>query len=99
LRIISKKALRDFWDKHPEAKGPLEQWYKVASRAAWRSLSEVKLTYPHADKVGECTVFNIKGNDYRLVVWIIYSIQRVYIRHVLTHAEYDKEGWKDDCNC
>jgi HigB_toxin, RelE-like toxic component of a toxin-antitoxin system len=60
---------------------------------------ETRLDFPHADPVGECTVFNIEGNKYRLITKIRYNKQRVYIIHVLTHKEYDREKWKDDCNC
>ena len=90
--------LREFWERHPDAKGSLEDWYRIARRATWRSIVEVRVSYPHADAVGTCTVFNIKGNDYRLIVWIAYSAQKIYIRNVLTHAEYDKGGWKNDCS-
>lgn len=97
LHVISRKTLREFWQKHPQAKAPLEQWYKVAKRAKWKNLAEVKLSFPYADLVGECTVFNIKGNDYRLITKIVYRVQRIYIRFVLTHSEYDTEVWKNDC--
>ncbi|MGH9898314.1 MAG: type II toxin-antitoxin system HigB family toxin [Pyrinomonadaceae bacterium] len=99
MHIISKKALIEFWQKRSEAKEPLLAWYKITKGSSWKSLAEVKKSFPHADLVGECTVFNIKGNDYRLISVIKYRTQRVYILHVLTHAAYDKEKWKDDCNC
>jgi mRNA interferase HigB len=57
-------------------------------------LDEVRRTFPSADPVGKYTVFNIKGNSYRLIVEINYRSRRIFIRHVLSHAEYDKEGWK-----
>jgi mRNA interferase HigB len=59
----------------------------------------VKTSFPHADIVGACTVFNIKGNDYRLIVKINYEKGTVYIKGVYTHAEYDKDRWKNECNC
>lgn len=99
MHVISRKALKEFWERHPDAKAPLDRWYKTASRATWKNMAEVRLSYPHADAVGECTVFNIKGNDYRLITWIVYPLQRIYIRYVLTHADYDKGGWKGDCGC
>jgi mRNA interferase HigB len=98
LHVISRKALKEFAKRHVQAAQPLEDWYKAAKRATWRSLSEVRASFPHADLVGTCTVFNIKGNTYRLIVRIAYRKQRIYIRHVLTHAEYDKGGWKSDCS-
>ncbi|MCV3214424.1 type II toxin-antitoxin system HigB family toxin [Plectonema radiosum NIES-515] len=57
---------------------------------------EVQATYPKAEAVGSFTVFNIKGNNYRLIVDIVYEAQRIYIKYVLTHAEYDKDKWKND---
>jgi mRNA interferase HigB len=67
----------------------------ISSRASWRSLVEVRGTYPHADLVGSVTVFNIAGNKYRLIARIQYASQAIYIRCVLTHAEYDKGDWKE----
>jgi mRNA interferase HigB len=99
LRIISKRKLREFWEKHPDAKEPLLDWYNVTRKASWQNLAEVRESFRHADPVGDCTVFNIKGNDYRLITRIRYQAQRVYTLYVLTHKEYDKEKWKDDCNC
>ncbi len=97
MRIISKRRLREFWEKHPEAKDPLLDWYNITRRASWRSLADVRESFRHADPVGDCTVFNIKGNDYRLITVIRYRIQGVYISHVLTHKAYDKGKWKDNC--
>jgi mRNA interferase HigB len=99
MRIISRKALRQFWEVHPDAEQPLEDWYRISKHAEWSNLVETRLDFPHADPVGECTVFNIGGNKYRLITKIRYNKQRVYIIHVLTHKEYDREKWKDDCNC
>jgi mRNA interferase HigB len=99
MHIISKKRLREFWEKHTDAKDPLLAWYKFVEKAAWKNLDDTKKDFPHADLVGLCTVFNIKGNKYRLITIIKYKAQRVYIMQVLTHSEYDKDWWKDDCNC
>ncbi len=99
MRIISKKRLREFWEKHPDSQAPLEEWYKLTRKATWRNLAEVRATFRHADLVGTCTVFNIKGNDYRLVAKIDYGYQKVFIKYVLTHSEYDKGKWKDVCGC
>ena len=97
MRIISRKALRRFWASHPDSKGPLNAWYKLTRRAEWDSLADARKDFPHADLVGICTVFNVKGNDYRLITKIYYKHRKVYIRRVLTHAEYDKGDWKNDC--
>jgi mRNA interferase HigB len=67
------------------------------SKAAWRSLADVREVFPHADAVYDCTIFNIGGNKYRLIVGINYNRQVIYVKHVLTHKEYDKENWKKDC--
>ena len=69
-------------------------WYTIAKRANWRTLAEVREDFRHADPVAGYTVFNIGGNKYRLVIVIKYRWQVIYIRHILTHAEYDKEKWK-----
>jgi mRNA interferase HigB len=97
VRVISCKALPDFAAKHPDAAGPLDNWYRRTKKANWSNLSEVRTDYPHADLVGTCTVFNIKGNAYHLVTKIFYRQKKVLIRFVLTHKDYDREGWKDDC--
>jgi mRNA interferase HigB len=97
LRIFSKKRLREFWEKHPTAEEPLLFWYRVTKKAQWKNLTETRKDFPHADPVGECTVFNIGGNKYRLITRIEYARQEVYIKHVLTHAEYDGEKWKSSC--
>ncbi|MBI1828236.1 MAG: type II toxin-antitoxin system HigB family toxin [Thaumarchaeota archaeon] len=99
MRIISKKRLREFWEKHPDAKDPLLAWYRITEKARWKSLADTKKDFSHADLVGVCTVFNIKGGTYRLITAIKYHSQTVYTLHVLTHAEYDKGRWKDDCAC
>jgi len=99
VRIISKRRLREFWERHPDAKDPLLDWYNIARKASWQNLAEVRESFRHADPVGDCTIFNIKGNDYRLITLIRYRLKLIYILHVLTNKEYDKEKWKDDCNC
>ncbi len=91
MHVISEKALREFWGKHADAKDPLKSWLTAAKRAKWQNLSEVRQTFDSADVAGVYTIFNIRGNTYRLVTAIHYNRQKVYIRHVFTHAEYD--GW------
>ena len=98
-RIIALKRLREFWQEHGEAETPLREWYKVASKAGWRNLQEVRRTYPGADAVkvdsgATLTVFNIGGGKYRLITSIWYGGGQVYIKTVLTHAEYSKDRWK-----
>ncbi len=100
MRVISRRILREFWARHPDAEGPLRQWFAVASAAEWVSLADVRTTYRHADAVvtasGErLTVFNVGGNKYRLVVRIRYDYRLVNVRRILTHAEYDRGRWKE----
>ena len=74
----------------------MENWFKIASKAKWSNLIEVQSVFPKAEAVGRFTVFNIKGNNYRLIVSIDYESKLIYIKYILTHAEYDKEKWKND---
>lgn len=99
MRVISKTALRDFWQRHPEAESSLGMWYKVATKAGWENIIDTKADFSHADFVGVCTIFNIGGNNYRLVTKIYYPAKKVLIRFVLTHAEYNKKPYKNDCEC
>jgi len=97
MHLIGGKVIDVFVKEHADSRTSLTTWLAVASRAGWKNISEVRQVYPHADAVGACTVFNIKGNHYRLIAKIDYRAQTVYIKRVLTHAEYDKEKWKKDC--
>ncbi|HEY6333082.1 MAG TPA: type II toxin-antitoxin system HigB family toxin [Blastocatellia bacterium] len=99
LRVISEKRLRDFWARHPDAELPLRSWLAVTQSAKWRHISDTRRDFPHADAAGRCTVFNVKGNTYRLITAIHYNKQRVFIRSVMTHSEYDQGGWRSDCGC
>jgi mRNA interferase HigB len=91
MRVIAKKALREFWERHPDAEEPLLAWYREVEQEDWDTPAKVKEKYRSASIVGDNRViFNIKGNDYRLVVRINYPYRVVYIRFVGTHAEYDR---------
>jgi mRNA interferase HigB len=94
MRLIDKKRLTEASTTHPAAKSQLEQWYTTMKSGTYRNLVELRQTYPHADQVGKATVFNIKGNDYRLISSIHYNSQTCFILEVLTHAEYDTNAWK-----
>ena len=74
-------------------------WAKIVVKSMWRNLAEVRALLPTADPYCECIVFNIGGNKYRLIAHINFRRQKVYVLHILTHKEYDKEKWKDDCHC
>ena len=99
MRVISKRRLKDFWAKHDDAKGPLGRWYQLTLAADWKSLADVRKTFPHADVVRvdsgrSVTVFNVAGTGYRIVSAIHYNTRRVYVLQLLTHEEYDREAWK-----
>ena len=95
MHAISRKKLLQAASVHSELAGPLDAWYRIARRVRWSSLTEVRQVFPSADAVGKFTVFNIKGNTFRLITEINYHTGKIFLRHVLTHAEYRKEGWKE----
>jgi len=91
MRIIALKALRAFWEQHPDARQPLQAWYHDARAAAWRTPADIRSVYRNASIVGNNrVVFNIRGNQYRLVVAVRYDLGIVYIRFVGSHREYDQ---------
>ncbi len=96
MHIISKKKLKEFWEKHPEAKPNLQTWYKITKKARWTNFVDLRQVFPSADLVNNFTIFNISGNNYRLIALVDYQYQEIYIRYILTHAEYDKQNWKRD---
>ena len=95
VRIIARRALREFWEAHADAEQPLRAWYHDALRADWKSPADVKRVYASASIVGENRlVFNIGGNKYRLITEIYYRDQVVLVRDVLTHKEYEnRSNW------
>lgn len=96
MRIISKRILREFWEKHSKAQSGLLLWYQRISDSELQKFNDVRKIFPSADLVANFTVFNISGNNYRLITYIDYEYQLVFVRAVLTHAEYDQENWKND---
>ncbi len=96
MRIIALKALRDFWEKHPQTEVPLRAWHAIASRADWRSPADVKVAYRAASFLGgNRVVFNIKGNEFRLVVAVHHNRGLVFVRFVGTHQQYDRIDAED----
>jgi mRNA interferase HigB len=90
MRVISKATLVEFWQMHPASRHALQTWFEDASRAKWRSPQDIKLRYVSASFVSSNrVVFNIKGNDYRLVVAVAYRFGAVYIKFLGTHQQYD----------
>ena len=91
MRVISKKILREFWEKHSDSEQQLKSWFQETSNAEWNSPNDIKIEYPSANILSNNrVVFNIKGNKYRLIVRINYDYKMAWIRFVGTHAEYDK---------
>ena len=101
MRVISKRRLREFWQREAAARSSLEGWYRVVNdkELTWNDFHDVRATFGNASLVGDCVVFNIGGNKFRLVVKINYLTHNVFVRAVLTHEEYDKGKWKADCGC
>lgn len=89
MHIISLKVLREFWQKHPAAEGPLRQWHSIVEHADFQDFNHIKQFYNSADYVPPFIVFDIGGNNYRVVVVVQYRAKRVYVREVMTHREYD----------
>jgi len=96
MNLIAIRNLRADAAQYPNAKKQIENWYTIVKSAKWENLEDVRKIYRDAEAVGKFTVFNIKGNDYRLIVGIDYETQTIYYRYLLTHAEYDKDKWKND---
>jgi mRNA interferase HigB len=91
MRVIAKKILREFWDRHKDSEEQLKTWYKEASKAKWTSPADIKQEYTKASILkGGRVVFNIYANKYRLIVDINYKRQWVFIRFIGTHVDYDK---------
>jgi mRNA interferase HigB len=93
MHVISRKRLREAEAKHGDLAGPLGTWFKVAKAAQWKDIEDVRKTYRNTGPVGPHTVFNIKGNSYRLIAKIQYESALIFVKAVLTHAEYDKGDW------
>ena len=94
MHVISKKALREFWERYPDSQMPLRRWFKLITKNSFRSLVELRAVFPTADLVEGLIVFNIGGNKYRLITAIHFNCGKIYIRRVLTHEEYSKGGWR-----
>ena len=90
MHVISRKALEDFWLKHPAARVPLEAWYRLVSTSSFDTFLEVKKTFNSADYVPPYMVFNVGGNNFRVIGVIPYNRQKLYVREVFTHAEYNR---------
>lgn len=94
MHVITRKRLLEFAQTHPNQAQALDNWYRLIKQGTYDSFASLRQTFPSADLVGKLTVFNIGGNHVRLIAAIHYNSGCVYIRHVLTHAEYDLGKWK-----
>ena len=103
MRVISKARLKEFWAfaGREDAEGPLRAWYThVNSKTvSWQSWGDVNASFASASNVGDCIVFNIGGNKYRLISRIRCATQKVFVPKVMTHGEYDDNKWKGECGC
>jgi mRNA interferase HigB len=101
VNIISRPAIRRAQLAHPDAAEWLESWWQVAKAAQWQNLSDVRVPYPATDQVGGCLVFNVRGKRYRFIVGVRYAASdrggTLFVKHFLTHAEYNNDAWKKDC--
>ena len=94
MDVIGWEEVKRFADRHADARPALQRWYDAAKRATWSNLLDVRREFPSADVVGPLTVFDIRGNRYRLIARIDYRWQVISVRKLLTHAEYDRGDWK-----
>jgi mRNA interferase HigB len=94
MHVITRKRLNEFAARHPEMESALAHWYKTAKENNFGSFAHLRQYFPSADQVGKLTVFNIGGNKARLVAAVHYNRRKIYIRAVLTHAEYDEGRWR-----
>mgnify|MGYP003822990449 FL=1 len=94
MHIITRRRLVEFAKKHPDCSSAIESWYRIVKCTDFNSFVELRQTFPGADRVDNLTVFNIGGNKARLIAAIHYNTQRIYIRHVLTHKDYDRGFWR-----
>jgi mRNA interferase HigB len=93
VNVISKPGVLKLAKKHPETLPTLSLWYKAAKKAKWRGLHEVRREYPSADQVGDVLIFDVLGNNYRLMTRVEYNLQRIYVKALLNHREYDRKEW------
>ncbi len=103
MRVISKTRLVQFWESSgcEDSEGPLRAWYThVSSKSVdWSHWNDIKVDFATASHVGNCVVFNIAGNKYRLIARVLYSSHKVFILKVMTHRDYDSGKWKEECGC
>jgi mRNA interferase HigB len=99
MHVISRKKLVAFWQRHEDAEIQLAAWFKATRKATWEKWADVQKAYPKASLYECCLIFNICGNNYRLVVRRSANWKTLFVAGVFTHQEYDRAGWKDYCTC
>ena len=95
MHVITRKRLNEFAERHPDAKSSLAHWDGLIRRHRFANFAALRELFPHADQVQKFTVFNIGGNKARLIAALHYNRNKAFIRHVLTHKEYDAGKWKE----
>ncbi len=94
MHVITRKRLNEFAGKYPDTASALAHWYRILQKTRFADFVQLRKTFPSADQVGKFTVFNIGGNKVRLIAAVHYNRNKIYIRYVLTHQEYDAGKWK-----
>jgi mRNA interferase HigB len=97
MLIANYGLIEKFAKKHARSRPSLDIWYQTTLKARWSKFDEVKKTFGSADIYGDCVIFDIAGNRYRLIALIRYDLEQVNIEKILTHAEYDRDSWKKHC--
>lgn len=103
MRVITRRRLKEFWKSRKSdfetAESDLSAWYKLAMSAEWGNFGQLKETFGTADKVGNCVVFDVGNNRFRLIGRVNFAVGIIYVLKVMDHIEYDKSRWADDCGC
>jgi mRNA interferase HigB len=103
MRVISRRRLREFWQSRKHDAGIAEKtcsaWFKLAKNADWPNLAAVRQTFASADRVGNCIVFDVGNNRFRLIARLNFRREIVYVLRIMDHAEYDRERWIQECGC
>jgi mRNA interferase HigB len=97
VNVVSKRGLMELAESKKadsETMNELDAWFRAAHAAAWRNLADVRADFPSADQVGSVLIFNVRHNRYRLIAFVVYRKQKLYVKALLTHKEYDREDWK-----
>ena len=94
MNVIGKRGLFERAAKFADAKSALQVWFDTAVEAEWRNIEDVRKSFPATDMTGDLAIFYIRGNNYRLIVRMVFRYKRIYVKEFLTHAEYDKGRWK-----